>query len=106
MRTEATLRRRRAELDALKRRQMRAPSPEEAERRARDIDARITALEDEAREAERRVGELRDAERRAQTELDRIRHERRRIVREGLPAAEGEDPAEFYRAERVHHRAR
>jgi septation ring formation regulator EzrA len=106
MRTEQMLRRRRAEIESLKKRQARLVSPEVSEQQARDLEARIAALEDEMRDAERHVNELRDAERRAQANLERIRREKRRVTMEGLPAAEGEEPAEFYRAERVHHRMR
>lgn len=106
IKTEQMLRRRRAELDALRQRQARMAGPDVSEQRARDIEARIAALDEEARDAERRVNELREAERRAQAELERIRHERRRFTLEGLPAVEGEEPVEFYRAEHVPMRGR
>jgi hypothetical protein len=66
----------------------------------------MAALQREAEEAERRAAELRDAERRAQQELDRARRERREVVLEGLPAVEGEAPAEFYTTRVIHHEKR
>jgi len=106
MRTEQMLRRRRAEVESLRQRQARLAGPEMSEQRARELEARIAALEDEAREADRRVSELREAERHAQAQLDRIRRESHEVVRVGLPAAEGEEVAEFYRTERVPMRER
>lgn len=100
MRTEEMLRQRRTEIAELRRSMPKGGTATE-EARAKELEARADQLQREADEAERRAAELRDAERHSQGELDRIRREKRQVVMEGLPAAEGEFPAELYRVEHV-----
>ena len=99
VRTEEMLRAQRAELADIERRRKSGELGAE-EKRAKDLEARIKALENEAQEADRRAAELRAAQKAAQDEINRLRTETRKIVLEGFPAIPGEEPRELYTAQR------